>query len=131
MPFVAVINPVVVRIMDAVENARNNAAMNGIQNAEFYCTTSEQGITEVLGKGTRPNVIITDPPRSGCEKKTIETILEMAPEKIIMVSCNPSTLARDLKLLCNGGYTIHRVVPLDMFPRTFHVETVVLLTRNT
>ncbi len=115
----------------AVDDAKKNAKLNGYENAEYYFgDVSEVFPTLYKQNSAKENIVIVDPPRKGCDEKTLDTLLLMRPEKIIYVSCNPSTLARDLKILCNGGYTIKRVKPFDLFPQTVHVETCVLLAKT-
>lgn len=116
-------------INEAVKNAKNNSKINGIKNAEFICSDAEKAAATLLEKGERPNVIIVDPPRKGCSQFLIDTIIEMNPERLVYVSCDPATLARDLKILAESKYNIIEVTPVDMFPRTSHVETVVLLSQ--
>lgn len=117
-------------VEDAVENARKNALRNGIENAEFYCGAVEDVIDDLYEKGIRADVVVLDPPRKGSDEKTIEIILKMNPSKIVYVSCGPATLARDLKVLAQGGYKLDKVTPVDMFPQTAHVECVVRLCRE-
>lgn len=114
----------------AIEDARDNAAVNGIENAKFYAASAEDIVPELIGRGERPDVVILDPPRKGSDEKTLQTILRAEPKRIVYVSCNPATLARDTKTLCEGGYRITRAAGCDMFPDTGHVETVVLLRRE-
>ncbi len=116
-------------IPQAVENAARNARANNIKNAEFILGDAGETAAELARKGIRPNVVITDPPRKGCSKKTLEAITEMAPEKIVMISCAPSTAARDVAYLCSKGYSPVKARAVDLFPRTSHVETVVLMSR--
>ncbi|MGE5328249.1 MAG: 23S rRNA (uracil(1939)-C(5))-methyltransferase RlmD [Deltaproteobacteria bacterium] len=111
----------------AVDNAKENARINGIDNVEFLCGDVEK---VVPGLGVKPDVVVLDPPRKGCEKMLIETIAEMGPKRIVYVSCNPSTLARDLKAFAEKGYEAKEVQPVDMFPQTYHVECVVLIERK-
>ena len=113
-------------VAPAIENAKKNAVLNGIKNAEFYVGNAE----DMAEKFPESDVIIIDPPRKGCDPKLLETINEISPKKIIYVSCNPATLARDLRILDGYGYNADMVYPVDMFPRTGHVETVVLLHRQ-
>lgn len=120
----------------AVENARANAADNGITNAEFHQGRAEQVFPayckqELARSGRMPeaDVIVVDPPRKGCDAILLQTILQMAPRRIVYVSCNAATLARDLKILTAGGYAVRMVQPVDMFPQTVGIETVALLTR--
>lgn len=112
---------------EAVEDARHNADINGIRNAEFI--QGDVRVTLRHLKGLRPETVVIDPPRKGCEKQVIKEIIDLRPQKIVYVSCNPATLARDLRILGDNGYTIKEVQPIDMFPHTYHVETVVLITR--
>ena len=114
-------------IPEAVENARQNARINHIENCEFIT-----GKAEELAKDLPPaDVIVVDPPRKGLDGTLTDTILRVSPERIVYVSCDSATLARDLRLLTEGGYRLERVQPVDQFCHTVHVETVVLLTRNT
>lgn len=113
----------------AIENAKENARLNGISNAEFYCGKAEQIAPELVRNGDRPHVVILDPPRKGCEESLLQTVAEVRPERIVYVSCKPSTLARDLRYLKQHGYTVTRVVPVNMFPKTEHIECVVQLCR--
>ena len=118
-------------VPQAVEDAGENARRNQITNAEFYVGKAEEVLpilfeTEAL----RPDVIVVDPPRKGCDEKCLDTMIAMRPERIVYVSCDPATLARDLKILCQGGYEIRRVRAVDQFGHTCHVETVVLIQRK-
>lgn len=110
----------------AVENARQNACLNGIENVQFICGNAEDEIFTLLNDGIIPDAVVVDPPRSGCDKRLINALLETKPKKIIYISCNPSTLARDVSLL-KEVYTPSAVRPVDLFPKTAHVETIVLL----
>lgn len=115
----------------AIENARENARMNGITNAQFYVGKAEEILPELYEKeGIYADVIVTDPPRKGCEEIVLETMVRMAPEKIVYVSCNSSTLARDLHYLAERGYEVKKVQPVDMFPQTGGVETIALLQKS-
>lgn len=116
-------------VLKAVEDARVNASINRINNSEFYSGRAEEVVPDLLKKGYHPDVIVVDPPRKGCEVKLLETMVTAAPERIIYVSCNPATLARDLRFLVEKGYTLMKIQPVDMFPHTSHVECVVLMTR--
>lgn len=117
-------------VPQAIFDARENARLNGIKNAEFYVGKAEEVLPEKYGKeGIYADVIVVDPPRKGCDEKCLETMLKMCPEKIVYVSCDSATLARDLKVLCEGGYELKKVRGVDMFPGTGHVETVVLLSK--
>ena len=114
----------------AIENAKRNAARNHIENAEFLCGDAAQAAKILYDRGEKPDVIIIDPPRKGCDTALIATIAAMRPERVVYVSCDPATLARDLKQFDESGYKIQAVTPVDMFPCTAHVETVVLLSRE-
>ena len=114
----------------AIEDARRNAALNGIKNAEFYVGKAEEVLPEKYEKqGIYADVIVVDPPRKGCEESVLHTMVKMQPKRIVYVSCDSATLARDLKWLCGNGYEIKRIVGCDMFSETVHVETVCLLSK--
>ncbi len=118
-------------VPEAIENAKENAAKNGIENAEFFCADAGKGANKIRERGEKINTVIVDPPRKGCDKETLEAIKTINPEKIVMVSCNSATLARDIAELQAFGYEISGAVhPLDMFPGTPHVESVVCLKRK-
>lgn len=114
-------------VPQAIENAKGNAERNGVLNAEFILGKAEEVAPKL--KKENPTVVFLDPPRKGADKKALEAIITMAPEKVVYISCNPATLARDLKFLCGEGYRLEKVIPVDMFPNTAHVETVALLTK--
>ena len=114
----------------AVENAAQNAALNGIRNAEFHAADAGDYMNNLLRQRTKVDVVLLDPPRAGCSEKFLKSLIRLAPEKIVYVSCNPDTLGRDAIALRKGGYRVERVTPVDMFPFTTHVETVVLLSRQ-
>lgn len=118
-------------IDDAVRDARENARINHIENAEFITGNAEEVLPRMYNEGKlSADVIVTDPPRKGCDEACLNTILSLEPKRIVYVSCDPATLSRDLKILCDGGYRLERVRPVDQFPHTVHVETVCLLTLN-
>lgn len=133
-------------VPQAIEDAKQNAANNGITNAEFFAGKAEEVLPEFYGRKDavshsagsaeqgregmlHPDVIVVDPPRKGCDEMCLDTMLKMAPDRIVYVSCDSATLARDLRILCDGGYELKRVRPVDMFPQTVHVETVCLLSK--
>ena len=126
-------------VPQAIEDAKNNAGLNGIDNAEFFVGKAEEVVTAFYesrkaddGTGhnmTRPDVIVVDPPRKGCDEKLLDTIVTMSPQRVVYVSCDSATLARDLKVLSERGYKIVKVQPVDQFGNTVHVETVVLLSQ--
>ncbi len=117
-------------VPEAVCDARENARINGISNAEFFTGRAEDILPQKYQQeGIRADVIVADPPRKGCEKSVLDTMLQICPDRIIYVSCDSATLARDLRHLCGGGYQIAKVCPADMFGNSVHVETVCLLSR--
>ena len=114
----------------AVENARQNARTNGIRNARFICGDAAQAAGQLRREGIRPDGIVLDPPRKGCDPALIATTAAMAPRRIVYISCDPATLARDLRLFGEAGYRTVQVQPVDLFPRTAHCENVALLLRG-
>ncbi len=118
-------------VKQAVENARVNAESNGITNADFICGDAGEIADRLQHEGRRPDVVIVDPPRKGCDALTLDSIIRMSPEKIVMISCNPATAARDCKILCSeeNGYRLERIKGVDLFPRTVHCETICVLSR--
>ncbi|NLG88963.1 MAG: 23S rRNA (uracil(1939)-C(5))-methyltransferase RlmD [Clostridiaceae bacterium] len=116
-------------VKEAVEMAERNKLVNNISNIEFYHGKAEDITIELYQKGIKADVVVVDPPRKGCDGKLLETITGMRPARIVYVSCNPSTLARDLKYLAGKGYRIEQVQPVDMFPWTSHVECVALMSK--
>ena len=133
-------------VPQAIEDAKNNAKINNIDNAEFFVGKAEEVVPAFYKKQTgvqsdndstdskeydmtRPDVVVVDPPRKGCDKKLLDTIVSMSPDRIVYVSCDSATLARDLKLLVEYGYKVEKVQPVDQFGNTVHVETVVLLSQ--
>ena len=118
-------------IPQAVEDAKDNAARNGILNAEFFCGDAGQAALELEKSGVRPDVVVVDPPRKGLNADTIEALHRMSPRRIVYVSCDPATLARDLKRFVEEGtFSPVKITPVDLFPQTFHCEAVVHLRRN-
>jgi 23S rRNA (uracil1939-C5)-methyltransferase len=116
-------------VESAVNDARRNAEDNNIKNAKFICADATKAAYQFREEGIMPDVVILDPPRKGCDEKLVETISEMNPKRIVYVSCDPATLSRDLKRLDERGYKTIRVTPVDLFPRTSHVECVTLMSR--
>lgn len=112
----------------AIEDAGNNASLNDINNCRFITGKVEDKLPELLAEGIKPDLIVFDPPRKGLAKEVIDAVIEVKPERIVYVSCNPATLARDLALF-KEDYRILKVQPVDMFPNTYHVECVVLITK--
>ena len=124
-------------VPQAIEDARKNARINGIENAQFFVGKAEEVLPEYYeryekeqGEKAHADVIVVDPPRKGCDETLLDTIVKMEPEKVVYVSCDSATLARDLKVLCGAGYELEKVRPVDMFPMTVHVETVCLLGKR-
>ena len=114
----------------AIINARENAKMNNVSNTEFFVGKSEEVIPKLIKEGVKADVIVVDPPRKGCDIKLLKAIGETKPERVVYVSCDPSTLARDLKILDELGYKTEKVQPVDMFPQTAHIENVAKLVRK-
>ncbi len=112
---------------DAVKDAIKNAELNGIKNAEFVNADAGEYMESLAQKGVNIDVVMTDPPRAGCSKKFLDCLLNLSPGKIVYISCNPETLSRDLFALKKGGYKVKKIQPVDMFPFTNHLETIVLL----
>ena len=118
-------------VNEAVENARYNAKINGIDNARFICGTASDAAKNLYENGVKADVVIVDPPRKGLDNELIDTISNgFSPERIVYISCDPATFARDLKVFSEYGYTATDVYPFDLFPRTAHIETVVCLSRK-
>lgn len=117
-------------IEQAIEDAKRNAQINGINNVEFYVGKAEEVLPAKYKEDNEyAQVIVVDPPRKGCDEVLLDTIVQMKPERVVYVSCDSATLARDLRYLCDRGYEVKEVQPVDMFGHTVHVETVILMTR--
>lgn len=114
----------------AIENAKENAKLNNIENVEFICSDAATYADYLAKQNTQPDVVVVDPPRKGCDEITLNSIVVMNPKKIVYVSCNPATLARDLKILDKMGYHSEKIQPCDMFPNSFHIESIVKLVRK-
>ena len=117
-------------VPEAVDDAVANAARNGITNARFLCADAGEAARRLAAEGVRPDVICVDPPRKGLAGDVVDTIADMAPDRVVYVSCDPATLGRDVKRFAGRGYVLRQAQAVDMFPRTQHVETVALLTRG-
>lgn len=115
---------------DAIRDAKENATLNGIQNVEFYNEDAGEYISFLARKKEKIDVVITDPPRAGCSMKFLKSLIELSPKRVVYISCNPETLARDLNVLVKSGYRVKKIQGVDMFPHTNHIECVVALTRN-
>ena len=117
-------------IPEAIKDAKFNAKANNIDNAEFICGDASAAAKQLSDRNIKPDVVIVDPPRKGCSEELIKTISgDFCPEKVVYVSCDPATLARDIKIFTESGYKLIEYTPVDLFPRTSHVETVALLVR--
>ncbi len=116
-------------IPQAIENAKENAKLNGIENVRFICDDAKGAAKTLYDEGIRPDVVVVDPPRKGCSREVLETIAKMSPDKVVYVSCDPATLARDCAVMKELGYEAVKLSAVDMFPRTVHVESVALLSR--
>ncbi|MBQ1995405.1 MAG: class I SAM-dependent RNA methyltransferase, partial [Clostridia bacterium] len=116
-------------IPEAIENAKENASLNGIENTRFICDDASGTAKELLSEGIKPDVVVLDPPRKGCSKDVIDAVAGMNPQRIVYVSCDAASLARDCALFREVGYEVTKVTAVDMFPRTVHVETVAQLSR--
>ena len=117
-------------VAPAIEDAKENAKRNGVENAEFFCGDAGAVARKLADEGLRPDVITVDPPRKGLGSEVPAILAEMGPERIVYVSCDPATLARDVKRLEELGYRAVKGQAVDLFPRTAHVETVVLLSKS-
>ena len=117
-------------VPEAVEDAKINARLNNAENARFICADAADAAKTLENEGIKPDTVILDPPRKGCERSLLETVVKMDPERIVYVSCDPATLARDLAILEENGYKTQKAIPFDLFPRTVHIECCALLTKN-
>jgi 23S rRNA (uracil1939-C5)-methyltransferase len=115
-------------VAEAVADARANARINGAMNCEFIVSDAEEYLKQAVQNDEKFDLMILDPPRAGCHPKVLKFISVIRPGKLVYISCNPATLARDLKILTNNGYALERAVPIDLFPHTFHIEAVCRLT---
>lgn len=117
-------------ISDAINDAKENAAINSIKNARFICGDASAAAEQLKNEGLKPDAVILDPPRKGCGEELVKTIFEMSPSRVVYVSCDPATLARDLKYFEEYNYSVKEITPCDMFSRTAHVESVCLIEKN-
>lgn len=117
-------------VPEAVENARRNTENSGFSNAEFICADAGEAAQSLTDRGLSPDVILLDPPRKGCDENTLSACVKMDPKRIVMISCNAATAARDCKFISEHGYSVKTVRAFDLFPRTKHVECVVLMTKK-
>lgn len=116
-------------VPEAIEDAKQNAIKNNIANVRFHCAPAEAVLPKLVKDGFRPEAVVIDPPRKGCERAALDALIACETKKIVYVSCNPATLARDAQILAEGGFSLEYAQPVDMFPHTAHVETVALLRR--
>ena len=117
-------------VEEAIKDAKRNAEINNLDNVEFYVGKAEDVVPKMYKQGKRANVVVVDPPRKGCDEKVLDTIVSMQPDRVVYVSCNPSTLARDLAYLNEKGYKSIEVQPVDMFPHSVHIENVALIVKD-
>ena len=117
-------------VEDAIKDAKINAKLNNLNNVEFYVGKAEEVVPKMYSEGKTANVVMVDPPRKGCDEKVLDTIVSMQPDRVVYVSCNPSTLARDLAYLDERGYKCVEIQPVDMFPHTMHVECVAKIVKK-
>ena len=117
-------------VEEAIKDAKRNAEINNLDNVEFYVGKAEDVVPKMYKQGKRANVVVVDPPRKGCDEKVLDTIVSMQPARVVYVSCNPSTLARDLAYLNEKGYKSLEVQPVDMFPHSVHIENVALIVKD-
>lgn len=115
---------------DAVKDAKENARLNNVQNIEFYSADAGKFMTELSKEGRKIDTVIMDPARAGADIPFLSSLIRLSPQKVVYVSCNPETLARDLRYITKNGYKVRKIQPVDMFPHTEHIETVVLLTKS-
>ena len=115
-------------VKEAINDASENAELNNIDNVEFILGQAEEVLPELITKGIKGNKLVVDPPRKGCELEVLESIVKLNPERVVYVSCNSTTMARDVKYLLENGYKVSKVQPVDMFPHTSHVESIILMT---
>lgn len=116
-------------VPQAIEDAKFNAELNGVKNARFICDDAKGAAKTLAANGVKPNVIVLDPPRKGCDRQVLEAVSQMSPDRVVYVSCDPATLARDCAAFAKLGYKAEKATAFDLFPRTVHVETVCLLSR--
>ncbi|WP_343345933.1 23S rRNA (uracil(1939)-C(5))-methyltransferase RlmD [Terrisporobacter petrolearius] len=117
-------------VEEAIKDAKINAKINNLDNVEFYVGKAEEVVPKMYKQGKRANVVVVDPPRKGCDEKVLDTIISMEPDRVVYVSCSPSTLARDLNYLDERGYKCLEVQPVDMFPHSVHIENVALIVKK-
>ena len=117
-------------VPEAIEDAKENAKLNIINNIDYRCGAAEDLIPKMYKDGIKADVVFVDPPRKGCDKVLLDTIIDMRPEKMVYISCNVATLGRDLEYLLENGFELKEVQPVDQFPQTAHVETIALIGRK-
>ncbi|MDP1879631.1 MAG: 23S rRNA (uracil(1939)-C(5))-methyltransferase RlmD [Parachlamydiaceae bacterium] len=117
-------------VSEAIINAKENANVNHIKNVKFVCSKSEEYIQQLVSNKKKIDVALLNPPRKGCERQFLIELIKLSPQRIVYISCDPATLARDLQILCSEGYVLNVAIPFDMFPQTAHVETIVRLSKS-
>lgn len=117
-------------VAQAIADAKRNASINGIENIDFVCADAAEYAQQIVDHHQQVDVVVVDPPRKGCDRKTLDSIVKMDPKRIVYVSCKVSTLARDLRILCDAGYECKQIQPVDMFPNTYSVECVILIVKK-
>ena len=117
-------------VLEAIEDAKNNASINHIDNVEFVCDDAGKYMMELVKNNVHLDVVFVDPPRKGCSQEFIDYLLQAKPKQIVYIACDVATQARDAKILTENGYQVDYVQPVDMFPQTYHVETVCLMSRK-
>ena len=117
-------------VSQAIKDANLNAKLNGITNCRFITAKAEEWLPKWINQGNSPDIVVVDPPRKGCDSQLLYALTTALPPKIIYVSCEPSTLARDVRYLTENGYAVQKVQPVDLFAQSWHIETVVLLSRR-
>ena len=117
-------------VPEAISDANRSASENGIANAKFICGNAEDVLPRLVSSGTKLDCAVIDPPRKGCDEAVLKALAQSGVSRIVYISCNPATLARDCRMLADMGYCVEKIQPVDMFPWTYHVETVVLLSKG-
>ena len=117
-------------VPEAISDANRSASENGIANAKFICGNAEDVLPRLVSGGTKLDCAVIDPPRKGCDEAVLKALAQSGVSSIVYISCNPATLARDCRMLADMGYCVEKIQPVDMFPWTYHVETIVLLQRE-
>ena len=117
-------------VCDAVRDAIGNAKLNGTDNIRFYCADAGEFMVDMAAAGEKVDVVFMDPPRAGSDKAFLSSVVTLSPKRVVYISCNPETQARDIAFLTRNGYRVKKIRPVDMFPHTSHIECVALLTQQ-